>query len=118
MNNYTAVGRLGNDPVVKQLDSGKSVCNFSLAVTVGKDKTLWLKCEAWDKTGETIGRFFAKGDMIAVNGGIKNSEAWLSKEDGTAKSSVVINVYGFSFCGSKSDRSTESSNDDLSGVPF
>ena len=38
MNRITLIGRLSNDPEIRQTQSGLSVCSFTVAVNNGKDK--------------------------------------------------------------------------------
>lgn len=71
-------GRLGKDPELKQTSGGKSVANFTLAVDAGygnNKSTLWLNCEAWDKTAEAASRLLSKGKRALVQGSLKE-ETW------------------------------------------
>lgn len=68
MNNCTFAGRLGDTPEFKFIENGNSVANFSLAVYISKDKTLWVKCAAWGKNSETVNSFCTKGTFVVVSG--------------------------------------------------
>jgi single-stranded DNA-binding protein len=65
LNQVTFSGNLGKDPKVEQ--GQKTRANFSVAVSVGKDKTVWANCTAWDKTAEFCQRL-RQGDPVVVVG--------------------------------------------------
>lgn len=57
------------DPELKQTANGKSVIRFTLAVKRSYgDKTDFIRCEAWNKTAETMAKFLKKGDPVAITG--------------------------------------------------
>lgn len=69
MNNATFIGNLGKDAELKELDGGKKVINFSIAVQDGKDNTLWVDCAKWsEKTG--VLPYLLKGTKVAVTGNV------------------------------------------------
>lgn len=69
MNNATFIGNLGKDAELKELDGGKKVINFSIAVPDGKDKTIWVDCAKWsEKTG--VLPYLLKGTKVAVTGNV------------------------------------------------
>lgn len=81
------LGRLIKDPEVKTTQSGAEVVRFSVADnTRGKDKTDFFDCAAFGKTGELIGKFFAKGKQIWITGLL---ESWKS-EDGKTHYQVQV----------------------------
>lgn len=71
-----AIGNLTRDPETRQAGAGE-VCNFSLAVNHkgagGKDETLYLKVEAWNKLGALCQRYLAKGSEALVEGRLRQS---------------------------------------------
>jgi single-strand DNA-binding protein len=75
-NKVTLIGRLGQDPVVRKLESGQSVANFSMATSERyKDKqgetvekTEWHNIVAWGKLSEIVEKYVKKGDEIAIEG--------------------------------------------------
>ena len=71
MINITLIGNLGREPETRTLDSGKTVCNFSVAVTRkvrGEDVTEWVRVSAFDKLGENCQKYLAKGRKAYVSG--------------------------------------------------
>lgn len=75
-NSVQLIGRLGKDPEVKTLTSGKTVATFSLATSdVYKnadgekiEDTQWHKIVAWGKTAEIAAEYLKKGREVAIEG--------------------------------------------------
>ena len=104
----TCVGNLGGDPVEKQVGSN-TVVNFSLAVRTGKDQTSWAKCSVWGARGDTVMRYFNKGDTVSCSGKAKLRE--FSKDDGTTGQSLEMDVMDFTL-------PLRSKKDNQGDVPF
>ena len=66
-------GRLTKAPELKQTNSGKSVCGFTIAVDRNRDreKTDFIPIVAWGKTAEFVNQWFGKGDLITIVGRIE-----------------------------------------------
>ena len=112
-------GNLARDPELRIVNTGgkqTSVVNFTVAVSREytkasgeKDKvTSFINCEAWDTGAEIIGSSFKKGDLVLVEGSLRN-DTW--EKDGVKHSSLKVRVNNFSKITrlSKSKASTESS---------
>lgn len=70
-NSWTGVGRITNDPEVRVTESGKKVCNFSIAINDGTKEnphTTFIPIDAWEGFADTIAKYFHKGDQIIVGG--------------------------------------------------
>lgn len=78
-NQFTLIGRLTKEPILKSTSTGKSVCEITLAVQNGKDDTSFITVSVWNKIAETVSNYCKKGDLIGVNGIIKNHN-WEDKE--------------------------------------
>jgi single-strand DNA-binding protein len=77
MNNIVIIGRLGQDPELKTTQSGKQVCNFSVAVNEGygeNKKTVWFNCVLWEKTAEVAAKYLKKGSQACVRGRMVSRE--------------------------------------------
>lgn len=69
-------GHLGGDPVLRNTQSGKQVCNFNLASTekwtdAGGNKqesTTWMPIVVWGKQAENCAKYLAKGRVALVEG--------------------------------------------------
>jgi single-strand DNA-binding protein len=76
LNRVELIGRLGKEPEVRSLPSGKKVTSFSLAVdrswrTTGgekKEATDWFNVESWGKLGEICQKYLHKGRLVFVAG--------------------------------------------------
>ena len=71
-NQFTLIGRLTKEPILKSTSTGKSVCEINLAVSNGKDDTSFIQVSFWNKIADTISKYCKKGDLLGVNGIIKN----------------------------------------------
>ena len=70
MNQVNLIGRITKDIELKQTNTGKSVCQFTLAVNkgYGQEGADFFNCVAWNKTAEFLAQYIKKGFQIAVNG--------------------------------------------------
>lgn len=85
MNQCTFIGNLGKDAELKELDGGKKVMNFSIAVPDGKDKTLWIDCAKWSEKTAIL-PYLLKGTKVAVTGNVG-----LRKWEGGAALTLRVN---------------------------
>ncbi|MGF1569748.1 MAG: single-stranded DNA-binding protein [Nodosilinea sp.] len=105
INVVTLVGRVGTDPDVKYFESGKVVCNLTLAVrrrSSRDDKPDWFNLEMWDKTAEIAANYVRKGSLIGVSGVLK-LDHWQDRATGADRSKPVIRVDRLDLLGSKRD---------------
>lgn len=71
MNRVLLTGRLTRDPELRTTSGGKSVAQFSVATheyVGGKEKSEFHSVVAWDRLGETCGRYLGKGQQVSVEG--------------------------------------------------
>lgn len=69
LNKVMLIGNLGQDPVVRYLESNRVVCNFSIATNEyyldkngeKKVETEWHSIEAWDQLAKNLEQLFIKG---------------------------------------------------------
>lgn len=101
----TAIGHLGKDAIVKQVEN-KTVISFSVAHTekwksangVVSEKTTWLSCSYWtDKTG--IAPYLTKGTQIYIEG-TPDSGHWTNRQ-GETTSFIKIRVTNIQLLGGK-----------------
>jgi single-strand DNA-binding protein len=97
-------GNLARDPEVRVVNTGgrqTTVVNFTVAVSREytksngeKDKvTTFVSCEAWDTGAEIIADSFKKGDLVLVEGSLRN-DSW--EKDGVKHSTLKVRVNNFS----------------------
>lgn len=103
MNMVVLKGNLARDPELRSVGSGDkqtSVVNFTVAVSREftksdgeKDKiTSFIQCEAWDSGAETIAETLKKGDLVFVEGSLRN-DSW--EKDGVKHSTLKVRVNNF-----------------------
>ena len=74
LNKIVLVGRLTKDPEVKVLQSGSSVCNFTLAVRRdfrdrnGEKGTDFIPVVVWGRTVDYCSNYLSKGMLADVSG--------------------------------------------------
>lgn len=77
INKFTGMGYSAKEPKYQQFSSGKSKCNFSIAVSFG-NSTTWMEIEAWDKIADNCNSYIKKGSLVVVEGKLKSIN-WKSK---------------------------------------
>lgn len=84
LNNCQIMGRLGKDPEVNYLPSGKAVANFSVAVSESwkdkdsgerKESTEWFSVCMFGRQAEVAAEFLKKGSRVYLAGKIK-TRSW------------------------------------------
>jgi len=101
VNKVIILGRLGKDPEVRQTQTGKQVCNFSVATSSGSgdnERTEWHNCVAWEKAAEIASKYLAKGKEVHLEGRLQ-TRVWDDKE-GNKKYSTEIVVERITLIGS------------------
>ena len=107
MNTVILIGNLTRDPELRQTQNGKSVVEFTVATSNGKDAdgkdrpADFITCKAWNKQAEMIGKWFTKGKQICVVGKFTTDKYTDKKyEDVTHYNSYVL-VNEVEFVGTK-----------------
>ena len=96
-NKVQLIGRLGQDPEIINLESGKKIAKFSLATNDNyKDASgqkienvQWHNLVAWNKTAEIIENYVSKGKEIAIEGKLTN-RSWDDKEGNKRYTTEVV----------------------------
>jgi len=105
LNRVCITGRLGRDPEIRFTNGSKAVCNLSVAVSGGKDKTSWVRVTVWDKAAEMCAEYLNKGSRVAITGRLDERE-WTDKQ-GNKRTSLDVVADGFGgvvFLDPKGDR--------------
>jgi single-strand DNA-binding protein len=119
-------GNLARDPELRTVSTGgkqTSVVNFTVAVSREytksdgeKDKvTSFINCEAWDTGAEVIAESFRKGDLVMIEGSLRN-DSW--EKDGVKHSTLKVRVNNFSKITKLSRARTQSAADNNETVAF
>lgn len=100
INKAILLGRLGKDPVIRKLDSGRVVANVSLATNEYYTKdgqrmesTEWHNLEMWDQQALNAEKYFKKGMLLYVEGKIRTDK--YTDTDGNEKQLRKIRVISY-----------------------
>ena len=80
MNNFIIAGRLTKEPELRTTKEGKSVAELNIALRNKKDDTTFLKITAFNQTADHIAKYCTKGDMLGIQGIIRNHN-WTDKDN-------------------------------------
>jgi single-strand DNA-binding protein len=123
MNVVILRGNLARDPELRTVgDKQVSVVNFTVAVSREFTKangtsdkiTSFIQCEAWDSGAETIASTFKKGDLVMVEGSLRN-DSW--EKDGVKHNTLKVRVNNFGKI-AKTKRSEKTEKTDEEAVAF
>jgi single-strand DNA-binding protein len=120
LNHCEFIGRLGANPEVRVIGEGQTVALFSLATnqhwrdrTTGerKQRTEWIRVEAWGSTAQLAERLLTKGREIWLVGRLK-THSWMT-EGGEKRFATVVVCQRFQLLGPKPPLATGGeANDD------
>lgn len=104
MNKVILIGRLTRDAEIRYTTNNNAVAAFTIAVDrrakAGEEKTAdFINVVAWNKTAETIEKYFKKGSQIAIAGRLQ-TRTW-EDEQGQKHHVTEVVVEEFDFTGSK-----------------
>ena len=83
VNSVTLVGNLTADPVLKQLDEDRKVCQLRLAVNDVKDQPMYIDVATFGAQADACAKYLTKGRAVAVTGRLVYRE-W--DDNGTRRS--------------------------------
>ena len=97
LNKIMLIGRLGRDPELRFTQSGKPVCNFSVATDESYvdrdgnrvDKVEWHDIVMWDRAAENAANMLRKGALIYIEGKMQTRE-WQDQQGNTRKNKEVL----------------------------
>lgn len=90
LNKVQIIGNLGKDPESKMTTTGKSVSNFSVALSERykdksgnwQDKTEWVNVVVWERLSELAAQYLKKGSKCYIEGRISTRSY---EKDGVTK---------------------------------
>jgi single-strand DNA-binding protein len=103
MLNLQAIGRLGKDAEVKEVN-GKKMIEFSIATDQGygdKKTTLWLNCSKWGEN-TAVAQYLVKGTQVHVAG--EPSLNTYTNKEGKDVTTLRLSCQQITLCGGKSDQ--------------
>lgn len=97
LNKHICIARLGKDPEIKYLPSGKAVANFSVACGKSwknnegqkQEQTTWINYVAFGKLAEIIGEYCHKGSRVYLEGELRVRK-WQDKNTGQTRYATEI----------------------------
>ena len=95
INNVALCGRITKDIELRQTNNGKSFTRFSVAVErenfdrSAEKVSDFINVTAWEKTAEFVGKYFAKGSAIYVEGSIQTG-SYVNKNGVTVYTTDVL----------------------------
>ena len=112
-NRVQLIGRLGQDPEMKQTKNGRTLARFSLAtIEVYKnsqgertEETQWHPIVVWGERAEVAGKYLRKGKEVALEG--KLVHRTYDDADGNKKYITEVVVNEFLMLGKKEDNAAQ-----------
>lgn len=102
-----ATGHLGQNAIVRQMQSGNKVINFSIAHNerytdkqgVSREKTTWIECAYWLPNPDNLVKHLLKGTQVVVEGE-PSADAYAEKASGELRSKLRLRVRSLDLMGS------------------
>lgn len=91
INQVILMGRLTRDPEQRTTSTGKKIASFSIAVdrATQDDQADFFNVTAWEKLGELVMQYLAKGRRVLVQGRLRQ-DSWDDKDSGQKRSRVEV----------------------------
>ena len=119
MNKVILVGRITKDPELRNIQSGSSVVNFTIAVNRPVDQNQdqnannadFINCVIWNKQAENLAKYVKQGSLIGVEGRIQTRSY---ESNGTTRYITEVLCDNVQFLETKKDGAKAQSSDDSS----
>jgi single-strand DNA-binding protein len=120
VNKVVLLGRLGQNPEVRQTQTGMTVATLNLAtneVVKQETQTEWHRVIVFGKAAEAIQQYSKKGDQLFIEGRIRTSK-WQDKEGNNRYSTEIIcNQFQFIGGGSQGSQNSNHPTPDYGDTP-
>ncbi len=106
LNQSILVGRIVQEPEVRETENGTKVTNITLAVqrpfknTNGEYNTDFISCVLWRGIAESTAEYCKKGDLIGIRGRIQTR---IYDEENTPQNTVEVVAERVTFLSSKKE---------------
>ncbi len=108
VNRVILAGRLTRDVELKYIPDGQQVAKLGLAINrrfktrdgEQREEVVFVDCEAWGNTAETMAKYLNKGSPVFIEGRLKLDQ-W--DQDGTTRSKLKVVIENFQFVGTKGE---------------
>lgn len=104
MNSLTIIGNVTRTPETAATQTGKRVCNFTVAVNRrggGQEGADYFRVTAWEQLGDNCARYLDKGRKVAVRGMV-SARAYIAN-DGSPRANLEITAQEVEFLSSRQD---------------
>ena len=110
LNKVMLIGRLGQDPELKNYDGGNPACKFTVATNENWtdkksgekiERTEWHKIVLWGKLAELANEYLRSGSEVYLEGKLQTSN-WQDEETGVKRYKTEVVVFKLEFINSKS----------------
>ncbi len=100
-NKVSLIGRLGAQPEVVKLESGRTLARFSLATNepykdkegVWQENTQWHSITAWGRAADRVSSVLSKGHEILMNGRLVNNSYETKSGEKRYGTSIELNEF-------------------------
>ena len=112
LNHIDLMGRLTRDPEIRHSQAGLTVASFTLAVERDRapqgerPQTDFIDIVAWRGTADFVGKYFTKGQLVAVNGRLQMRD-WTDNNGNKRRSAEVVADHVY-FAEGKRDKDQQS----------
>jgi len=126
LNKVMLIGNVGRDPEKKELPSGSTLLNFSVATNESfknkegewQDRTEWHNIVVWGKRAEGLSKILSKGMPLYIEGKLQ-TRSWEDR-DGNKRYMTEVVAWDIKLLGSKGGSkgsSTNRGNEEYGGDP-
>ena len=102
INLVIVIGRLGQDPEVKAVGQGATVCRINVATSEkwtkngqSNEKTEWHRIVVWGKLAEICGKYLQKGSQAYFQGKLQTRSWEKSPGDKRYSTEIIVNKVEF-----------------------
>jgi single-strand DNA-binding protein len=117
LNKIQFIGHLGRDPETRYLPDGMAVCNFPVASSEKwkdkstgekKERTEWLRCNAFDRLAEICDEYLKKGSLVYVEGKLQTRE--YTDKDGIKRYATECRINEMKMLGGRPEREEQNTS--------
>lgn len=115
VNKVIVVGRLGQDPEVRQFDNGNKVANLSIATSEKwtdkqtgepKEHTEWHMVSLYNRLAEIAGQYLKKGSLVYIEGSLHTRK--YTDNNGIERYVTEIKAQSMTMLGSPNNQNQQS----------
>lgn len=89
MNKVMLIGRLTKTPELRNTQTGKQVCSFTIVTNrINNEECDFINCVVWDKQAENLCKYQSKGNLIGVIGQLRQET--YNDTKGNKRTSYVV----------------------------